>query len=68
MTSGRYGRYIMTYSGIHFNYSFSEELLKADYEAHQRAYEVGTFRGALSMDSFSLTLISLIVCCPSLQL
>ena len=24
----RYGRYKMTYSGIHFNYSFSEELLK----------------------------------------
>ena len=42
--SGRYGRYIMTYSGIHFNYSFSEELLKANYEAHQRAYEVGTFQ------------------------
>lgn len=31
--SGRYGRYVMTYSGIHFNYSFSEDLLRADYEA-----------------------------------
>lgn len=29
--SDRYGRYKMTFSGIHFNYSFSEELLQADY-------------------------------------
>lgn len=28
----RYGRYKMTFSGIHFNYSFSDELLKADLE------------------------------------
>ncbi|MBR1704438.1 MAG: hypothetical protein IJ720_03625 [Clostridia bacterium] len=42
--SGRYGRHVMTYSGIHFNYSFSEELLKADYEARQKTYEVGTYR------------------------
>ena len=30
--SGRYGRYKMTFSGIHFNYSFGEELLHADYK------------------------------------
>lgn len=30
--SRRYGRYKMTFSGIHFNFSFSEELLKADFE------------------------------------
>lgn len=30
--SDRYGRYKMTYSGIHFNYSFGDELLKADFE------------------------------------
>lgn len=29
--SDRYGRYKMTLSGIHVNYSFSEELLKADF-------------------------------------
>lgn len=29
--SDRYGRYKMTFSGIHVNYSFSEELLQADY-------------------------------------
>lgn len=29
--SERYGRYKMTFSGIHFNYSFSDELLYADY-------------------------------------
>lgn len=29
--SARYGRYKMTFSGIHFNFSFGEELLKADF-------------------------------------
>ncbi|MBR1524641.1 MAG: hypothetical protein IJ641_09345, partial [Lachnospiraceae bacterium] len=28
----RYGRYKMTFSGIHFNYSFDDELLRADFE------------------------------------
>ena len=30
--SRRYGRYKMTFSGIHFNFSFSEEVLQKDYE------------------------------------
>lgn len=30
--SDRYGRYKMAFSGIHINYSFGEELLRADYE------------------------------------
>lgn len=29
--SDRYGRYKMTFSGIHFNYSFAEELLQRDF-------------------------------------
>ena len=29
--SARYGRYKMTFSGIHFNYSFGENLLQADF-------------------------------------
>ena len=29
----RYGRYKMTFSGIHFNYSFADALLRADMEA-----------------------------------
>lgn len=29
--SDRYGRYKMTFSGIHFNYSFDDELLEADF-------------------------------------
>lgn len=29
--SDRYGRYKMTFSGIHVNYSFAEELLRADF-------------------------------------
>ncbi len=31
--SDRYGRYKMTFSGIHFNYSFSDELLMEDYRS-----------------------------------
>ncbi|MGN0072372.1 MAG: hypothetical protein ACI36W_01000 [Coriobacteriales bacterium] len=31
--SDRYGRYKMAFSGIHFNYSFSDELLQASFEA-----------------------------------
>lgn len=30
--SDRYGRYKMTFSGIHINYSFADELLQADFE------------------------------------
>ena len=30
--SDRYGRYKMAFSGIHFNYSFAEELLQRDFE------------------------------------
>ena len=30
--SDRYGRYKMTFCGIHFNYSFAEELLQRDFE------------------------------------
>ena len=35
--SAKYGRYKMTFSGIHVNYSFSEELLEADFK-----YQKGT--------------------------
>lgn len=34
--SKRYGRYKMTFSGIHVNFSFTDELLKADYELSLR--------------------------------
>lgn len=33
--SAKYGRYKMTFSGIHVNYSFSEELLEADFGCHK---------------------------------
>lgn len=33
--SAKYGRYKMTFSGIHVNYSFSEELLKADFQCSE---------------------------------
>lgn len=33
--SDKYGRYKMTFSGIHVNFSFAEELLKADFKLHK---------------------------------
>ena len=48
--AGRYGRYKMTFSGIHVNYSFSEELLKAEFS--QR----GPGRTRSFRDSFYLEL------------
>ena len=33
--SAKYGRYKMTFSGIHVNYSFSEELLKIDFNLQE---------------------------------
>ena len=48
--SGRYGRYKMTFSGIHVNYSFSEELLRAEFGL-SRARRSRSFR-----DSFYLEL------------
>ena len=33
----RYGKYKMTYSGIHYNYSFSEELLRRNFEIDEEA-------------------------------
>lgn len=33
--SDKYGRYKMTFSGIHVNFSFSEELLRKDFELQQ---------------------------------
>lgn len=35
--AAKYGRYKMTFSGIHFNYSFGEELLRADFELSDEA-------------------------------
>ena len=34
--SEKYGRYKMAFSGIHVNYSFSEDLLRADYDLQNR--------------------------------
>ena len=48
--SERYGRYKMTFSGIHFNYSFSEELLRYNHQYYENM-QYGSFR-----DSFYLSL------------
>lgn len=43
--SQKYGRYKMTFSGIHVNFSFSEELLRAAYEAENHQNDRADFRG-----------------------
>lgn len=48
--SGRYGRYKMTFSGIHVNYSFSDELLKKEFSLR------GPGRSRSFRDSFYLEL------------
>lgn len=48
--SARYGRYKMTFSGIHVNYSFSDELLKKEF-SHRGGGRSRSFR-----DSFYLEL------------
>lgn len=40
--SNQYGRYKMTFSGIHFNYSFCDELLKHDFELSEFAASIGS--------------------------
>ena len=49
--SGRYGRYKMTFSGIHVNYSFSEELLMNEFSLR------GPGRSRSFRDSFYLELV-----------
>ncbi len=39
--SDKYGRYKMTFSGIHVNFSFSEKLLRVDYEEKKRLARMG---------------------------
>lgn len=48
--AGRYGRYKMTFSGIHVNYSFSEELLRREFAMR------GSGRSRSFRDSFYLEL------------
>ncbi|MCM1084158.1 MAG: hypothetical protein NC428_11875 [Clostridium sp.] len=47
--SAKYGKYKMTFSGIHVNYSFSEELLKADYE-HQEELAYQEFKNKFYLE------------------
>ncbi len=42
--SGRYGRYKMTYSGIHLNFSFAEELLAEDFAAAGTGEDFRTYK------------------------
>lgn len=47
--SEKYGRYKMTFSGIHVNYSFSEELLKTDFSFQETA-DYTAYKNRLYLD------------------
>ncbi len=47
--SAKYGRYKMTFSGIHVNYSFSEELLKAEF-SHQEEKDYQKYKNRFYLD------------------
>ena len=45
--SDKYGRYKMAFSGIHFNFSFSEELLKEDYRSQDHTCSFREYKDTL---------------------
>lgn len=47
--SAKYGRYKMTFSGIHVNYSFSEELLEADFQ-YQKETDYQEYKNCLYLE------------------
>ena len=47
--SAKYGRYKMAFSGIHVNYSFSEELLKADFK-YQKETDYKEYKNRFYLD------------------
>ena len=49
--SHKYGRYKMTFSGIHVNFSFSEELLRADFTEEQKRARTGGKKKPLENES-----------------
>lgn len=48
--SSKYGRYKMTFSGIHVNYSFSDELLRLNKERYGGDEDFQTYKNALYLD------------------
>lgn len=52
----KYGRYKMTFSGIHFNYSFGEELLQADFELSNEA-DFSGYKNKLYLSLAELTVV-----------
>ena len=67
--AARYGKYKMTYSGIHFNYSFSEELLAAnckldgyeDYDGYKAQFYLNLAEKALA---YSWAVVALLAASP----
>lgn len=70
--SDRYGRYKMTFSGIHFNYSFAEELLLAEFalrrESDFRAFKDQFYVGlAERMDIIGWLMVAVTAASPLLD-
>ena len=71
--SDKYGRYRMTFSGIHVNFSFSDELLEADYEGKGRPGSFKDYKSRLYLDlaqrlsAYSWLLVSVTAASPLLD-
>ena len=71
--SDKYGRYRMTFSGIHVNFSFADELLEADYEGKGRPGSFRDYRDRLYLDlaqrlvAYSWLLVSVTAASPLLD-
>ena len=68
--SDKYGRYRMTFSGIHVNFSFSDELLQADYQAGHEGEDFRAYKDRLYLDlaermaAYSWLLVSISAASP----
>lgn len=69
----KYGRYKMTFSGIHFNFSFSEDLLRIDYESLPRDISYREYKDDLYLElarrmaSYSWILVCVTAASPLLD-
>lgn len=68
--SGKYGRYKMTFSGIHVNYSFNDQLLEADYELTDKNLSFQEYKNELyltlaqRMTAYGWLLVSITAASP----
>ena len=71
--SAKYGRYRMTFSGIHVNFSFADDLVEASYKSHGSLGTLREYKDRLYLDlarrlaSYSWLLVSITAASPLLD-